>query len=131
MRSAQPGKFSRACFVVALLSIYAAAGATSAGSAQKTRQPDFLVYATIYNDQGFTVRNARARMSVAGKNKWRWETTSDDQGEFALHVPEGALYDLRVDAKGYQPLTQSVDATQTDRDDLGLHLVPLGGGKSK
>jgi len=128
MRSAQFGKISRALLVVALLSICAAAGAASAGPAQKTRQPDFLVYATVYNDRGFTVPNARARMSVAGENKWRWETTSDSQGEFALHVPEGAQYDLRVDAKGYQPLIQGVDATQTDRDDLGLHLVPLGGG---
>jgi hypothetical protein len=131
MRFAQFGKVSRALLVVTLLSACAAAGATSDGSAQKTRQPDFLVYATVYNDRGFTVPNARARMSVAGENKWRWETTSDGQGEFALHVPEGAQYDLRVDAKGYESLTQGVDATQTDRDDLGLHLVPLGGGKSE
>lgn len=130
-RAARFRKLSRAGFVVTLLSICAAAGATSAGSAQKTRQPDFLVYATVYNDRGFTVPNARARMSVAGENKWRWETTSDSQGEFALHVPEGAQYDLRVDAKGYEALIQGVDATQTDRDDLGLHLVPLGGGKSE
>ena len=116
---------------MALVLICAAAGATSARSAQKTRTSDFLVYATVYNDQGFTVANAKARMSVAGENKWRWETTSDSQGEFALHVPEGAQYVLRVDAKGYEALTQDVDASQTDRSDLGLHLVPLGGGKSK
>jgi hypothetical protein len=113
-----------------LLSICAAAGAAAAGSAQKTRTPDFLVYATVYNDQGFTVPNAKARMSVAGETKWRWETASDSQGEFALHVPAGAQYLLRVDAKGYQSQTQDVDTTQTDRADLAVHLVPVGGGKS-
>ncbi len=131
MRSAQSGNIFRAGLVVILLSICAAAVAVSAaGTAQKTRQPDFLVHATIFNDQGFTVANARVRMSVAGEKKWRWETASDDEGEFALHVPQGAHYTLRVDAKGYQVLTQDIDTTQDDRADLSLHLVPVGGGKS-
>jgi hypothetical protein len=125
-------KVSHAGFVVALLSIcvVAAMGEVApAGSAQKTRAPDFLVYATVFNDKGFTVQGARARMSVVGETKWRWETESDDEGEFALHVPENAVYTLRVDAKGYQTLSEDVDATQTDRVDLALHLVPVGGGK--
>jgi hypothetical protein len=121
----------RVSLALTLFSICAAVGAASAASAQKAHTPDFLVYATVYNDQGFTVPNAKARMSVAGENKWRWETASDSQGEFALHVPAGAQYVLRVDAKGYQSQTQDVDTTQTDRADLGLHLVPLGGGKSE
>jgi Carboxypeptidase regulatory-like domain len=68
-------------------------------------------------------------MSVVGENKWRWETTSDDEGEFALHVPEDAVYVLRVDAKGYQTFSEDVDASQTDRVDLAVHLVSVGGGK--
>jgi uncharacterized membrane protein len=64
----------------------------------------------------------------------KWNTFrsiwSDSQGEFALHVPAGAQYVLRVDAKGYQSQTQDVDTTQTDRADLAVHLVPVGGGKS-
>lgn len=113
-----------------MLLIGATAGAgVAAGSAQKTHTPDFLVYATVFNDKGFTVPNARARMSVVGETKWKWEATSDGEGEFAMHVPENAVYVLRVDAKGYQTLSQDVDATQTDRVDLALHLVPVRGGK--
>ena len=130
LRPAQFGNIFRASLILALLSVCAAAE-ISAASAQKTRQPDFLIVATVFNDRGFSVPGASVRARRANETKWRWETNSGSQGEFELHIPENAQYVLRVDAKGYQTLTQDVDATQDDRADLALHLVPLGGSKSE
>jgi hypothetical protein len=118
-------------FAVLLLSMSAAVGAASAGAAQKTREPSFLVHANVFNDRGLTVPNARVRMRRATESNWRWEAISDSEGEIALHVPPNYLYVLRVDAKGYQTQTQNIDATQTDNVDIALHLTPIGGGKSQ
>jgi len=118
-------------FALILFSVLAAVGAAPAGAAQKTREPSFLVHANVFNDSGFTVPNARVRMRRAAESNWRWEAISDSQGEIALHVPPNDLYVLRVDAKGYQVLTQNVDATQTDNVDIALHLAPIGGGKTQ
>jgi hypothetical protein len=70
-------------------------------------------------------------MRRAAESNWRWKAVSDGEGEIALHVPPNDLYVLRVDAKGYQVLTQNVDATQTDNADIALHLAPIGGGKTQ
>jgi hypothetical protein len=123
MRSAEIGNISRAGLIVTLLSLAAAVGAMPSASAQKTRQPEFLVHANVFDDKGFTVSNARVRMRRANEGEWRWQTISDSEGEIALHVPLNDLYVLRVDAKGFQVLTQNVDATQTDSTDIALHLV--------
>lgn len=88
-----------------------------------------LVRATVFSDQGYAVRNATVRLRRDTETKWRWQTATDDEGEFALHVPHGAQYVLRVDAKGFQPLTQNIDGTAGDDVELTLRLIPLAGGK--
>jgi len=118
-------------FAAIVLSICAAVAAVPAGAAQKARDPSFLVHANVFNDRGFTVPNALVRMRRAAESNWRWKAVSDGEGEIALHVPPNDLYVLRVDAKGYQVLTQNVDATQTDNADIALHLAPIGGGKTQ
>jgi hypothetical protein len=128
MRPAPFVNISRVLFAASLLSICVFASAP-ARSATANHAPDFLVHGNVFDSRGFTVANARIRMSRAGKTSWRWETNTDGEGEFALHVPAEVQYVLRVDAKGYPPLIQNVDASQDIRVDLSLHLVARGGGK--
>jgi hypothetical protein len=88
-----------------------------------------LIHATVFSSQGYGVRYATVRLRRDTEMKWRWQTATDDEGEFALHVPQGAQYVLRVDAKGFQPLTQNIDGTAGDDVELTLRLIPLAGGK--
>jgi carboxypeptidase family protein len=126
--SARAANISRAGFVVTLLAICAATGARVT-AAQGNKPPMMLVHATVFSDQGFSVKYARVRMRRDSESKWRWEAATDDEGEFALYAPQGAQYVLRIDAKGFQPLTENIDGTAGDDVELTLRLIPLAGGK--
>ena len=130
MPSARVQKTSRFGLTAAFLVCCVAAAAIFAAKARADHPSIFLIHATVFNDQGFTVRGARVRLRRSEEDKWRWESDTDDEGEFAFHVPQGAQYVLEVDAKGYQALTQGVDATQGDDAELTLHMAPAAGGKS-
>lgn len=91
---------------------------------QKQRPAPFIVFATIFDERGFAFPGAKARLRRAGEKKARAEAQSDRRGEFAMRVPSGEEYELIVSARGYRPITQTVDARQTNRVDLTLHLVP-------
>jgi hypothetical protein len=93
-------------------------------ASQKQGASPFIVFATVFNEQGLAFPGAEARLRRAGEKKDRWEARSDRRGEFAMRVPPGVEYELSVSAKGYQPITQKVDARQSNRVDLTLHLVP-------
>jgi len=127
-RAATAANRLRAALFVTLLAICAAAGAR-AGAAQGNHADIMLLHATVFSDQGYAVQYARVRLRRDTETKWRWETATDDQGEFALHMPQGVQYVLRIDAKGFQPLTENIDGTQGDDVELTLRLIPLPGGK--
>src|ERR1700693_3958758 len=91
---------------------------------QKQNATPFIVFATVFNEQGFALPGAEVRLRRAGETKYRWQVRSDRSGEFAMRVPPGGEYELSISAKGYQPIAQNVDARQTNRVDLTLHMVP-------
>ncbi|MGD0840949.1 MAG: carboxypeptidase-like regulatory domain-containing protein [Candidatus Acidiferrales bacterium] len=132
VRSAQSGAgdILRAGFLVMLLSMCAIAGAHARPAQGQGSHPAImLIHATVFSSQGYAVQYARVRLRRDTETKWRWETATDDEGEFALHVPQGVQYVLRVDAKGFQPLTQNIDGAAGDDVELTLRLIPLAGGK--
>ena len=55
---------------------------------------------------------------------------SDRQGELGIRVPQGAEYELTVEAHGYKSQTRKVDARDGNREDLTLQMEQLAGGKS-
>ena len=95
----------------------------STAARDKQSAAPFIVFASVFNESGFAVEGAEARLRRAGEKKDRWQARSDRRGEFAMRVPPGAEYELTVSAKGYRSETQKVDARQTNRVDLTLHLV--------
>jgi uncharacterized protein YceK len=132
VRSARSGagNISRAGLLVMLLSMCAVAAAHARPAQGQGSHPAIMVlHATVFSSQGYGVQYARVRLRRDAETKWRWETATDDEGEFALHVPQGAQYVLRVDAKGFQPLTQNIDGADGDDVELTLRLIPLARGK--
>lgn len=90
----------------------------------KKSVPPFIVFVTVFNEQGLAFPGAEARLRRTGEKKDHWKEQSDRRGEFAMRVPPGQEYELSVSAKGYQPVTQKVDARQSNRVDLTLRLQP-------
>lgn len=49
---------------------------------------------------------------------------SDHQGELAIRVPEGAEYELTIEARGYKTETRKINARQDRRTDLTIRMEP-------
>jgi len=92
---------------------------------------DFLIYVTVFTDQGFALPGATARVRRAEEKKWRWDSVSDERGEFAIRVPEGDQYEMMIEAKGFLPATRTIDGTVGNRDDLRVLMTPKPKGNSK
>jgi Carboxypeptidase regulatory-like domain len=105
----------------------AASPAPQSSSSSSSRVHDFLIFTTVFTDQGFTLYGAHTRVRRAEEKKYRWEAISDHSGEFAIRVPQGAQYEMTIEAKGFKTQTLKVDATQDVRADLTVHMEPLSG----
>ena len=105
---------------------------TPIGGAQNTggsHAHDFLIFATVFTDQGFALSGARVRVRRADEKKAKWEATSDRRGEFAVRVPEGAEYEMTVEANGFRPEVRKIDARKDTRTDLTIRMDKASGGK--
>lgn len=94
-------------------------------------EKQFLVFGTVFTEQGFALPGAEIRIRRAGQRKARWEGRSDRRGEFAVRVPKGEDYEITVTARGYREEARKVDARSGSREDLVFRLQPAAGGKPK
>jgi hypothetical protein len=84
----------------------------------------FVIFATVFNDQGFALPGARARVRQSDQKKYRWEGMSDHQGEVAFRVPPGAEYELTIEARGFKPEARKIDAREDNQADLTIRMGP-------
>jgi len=115
----------------ALLGMICLTGATFAfepGSATQnsngSHAHDFIIFVTVFTDQGFALTGARARVRRIEEKKFRWEATSDHQGELAFRVPPGAEYELTIEARSFKTQTRKIEARQDNRADLTIRMEP-------
>lgn len=91
---------------------------------------DFLIHGTVFQPSGLSFPGASLRIRRAGEKKFRWETTTNSRGEFAVRVPQGAEYELSVQAKGFEEAARSIDAKAGTREEsVALHMKPAAGEK--
>jgi hypothetical protein len=116
---------------IALFGMVWLAGATfafeAAGGAQNSSDSHahvYLIFATVFNDRGFALPGAQARVRRSEEKKFRWEAVSDHQGELALRVPPGAEYEMTIEARGFKTQTRKIDARQENRADLAIRMEP-------
>jgi hypothetical protein len=108
-----------------------------AGGAQNSsgsHAHDFIIFTTVFNDQGYALPGARARVRRSEEKKFRWEAMSDHQGEVAFRVPPGAEYEMTIEARGFKTQTRKIDTQADSRADLTIRMEPQTdkgtGGKS-
>jgi len=92
---------------------------------------DFLLFGTVFTEQGFALPGAEIRVRRVGERKTRWEARSDRRGEFAVRVPRGAEYQMSVSAAGYREQTRRVDARTGSHEDFVFRLPSASRGKPK
>jgi hypothetical protein len=90
---------------------------------------DFVIFASVFNPQGFSLPGAKVRVRRAGEKKFQWEAMSDRRGELGVRVKQGAEYELTIEAHGFKPETRKIDAREGNREELTFQLEPLAGGK--
>jgi hypothetical protein len=119
-----------------LLALICTAGAVNvpslAGSSQKqsnSHAHDFVIFATVFSQQGFALPGARVRVRRADEQKFRWEAMSDRRGELGIRVKQGAEYELTVEARGFKPQTRKINAREGNHEDLTFQMEQIAGGK--
>jgi hypothetical protein len=109
--------------------------APASASAQKKSKEEqytelFLLYGNVYTEQGIALPGAEVKVRREDQKKPKWESYSDNRGEFAIRVPPGPKYEITIKAKGYEPLTRMVDTWQQGgRLDSSFKLQRAAGGK--
>jgi hypothetical protein len=100
-------------------------------SKQEVLENQFLIYGTVFTEQGFAMPGAEVKVRRTSERKQRWEAYSDRRGEFAVRVPKGNQYEIAIKAKRYAPLTRTVDARSGDRQGMVFRMEPAAEGKRK
>lgn len=90
---------------------------------------DFVIFASVFNEQGFALPGAKVRVRRSDEHKFRWEAISDRRGELGVRVKQGAEYELTIEAHGFKSQTRKIDAHEGNGEDLTFHMEPFAGGK--
>jgi hypothetical protein len=90
----------------------AASGESSAkpGKQKYSHANDFLILGTVFNEKALSFAGVQLRIRRSGEKKFRWESSTGSQGDFAVRVPQGYEYQMVVHAKGFTDQTRIVDA---------------------
>ena len=120
--------------MITLLALVWAAGGFSAVAWSGQNQAnshahDFVIFATVFTDQGFALPGARVRVRLADEPKFRWEAVSDRRGELGIRVKQGAEYELTIEARGFKTQTRPIDAREGNQEDLTLRMERASEGK--
>lgn len=139
VRTSHPlfGRHIQQCMLFLILSVVLMASGmtatpTRAANQNQTSQHahDFVIFASVFTQQGFSLPGAKVRVRRVDEKKFRWEAMSDRRGELGVRVKPGAEYELTIEAPGFKPETRKIDAREGNREDLTFQLEPLAGGKS-
>jgi hypothetical protein len=99
--------------------------------AKTSHANDFLVRGTVFTPEGMAMPGVELRIRRSTEKKFKWDTVSNSRGEFAVRVKMGSDYEVTIHSKGFQPLTQTVDAKTGERSkELVFHMQRQEGKKS-
>jgi hypothetical protein len=89
---------------------------------------DFLIRGTVFTDKALAFPGVQLRIRKAGEKKYRWETSTNSRGEFALRVPQGSDYEMVVHTKGFADQTRMIDAKNGMSEESVVFRMELAAG---
>jgi hypothetical protein len=106
-------------------------GSESSSKNKHSHINDYLIRGTIFTDTALALPGAKLRIRRAGEKKYRWEGFTNSRGEFAMRVPQGAEYEILIQAKGFTDESRPFDAKSgISESTLTVQMKKAGGGKS-
>jgi hypothetical protein len=84
--------------------------------------PSFLIIGTVFNEKALSFAGVQVRIRRAGQKKFKWQTYTNDRGEFAVRVPPGFDYEVVIHEKNYKEQTKSVDSKVDVQQRLSIKL---------
>src|ERR1700749_311740 len=51
--------------------------------------PGFLIIGTVFNENALSFPGVEVKIRRAGDKRYKWDTTTNSRGEFAVRVPQG------------------------------------------
>jgi Carboxypeptidase regulatory-like domain len=114
--------------VLALSGGQTASSTSSSSSSTKKNKPipSFLIIGTVFDEKGLSFPGVHVRIRRTGEKKFRWDTTTNSRGEFAVRVPPGYDYQVVSHMKKYEDQTRAVDSKVDVQQRLSIQLVPRG-----
>lgn len=112
----------------------AASPSSTAKSDRPGKKPshanDFLIIGTVFNPQALAYPGANLQIRRMGEKKFRWKTVTNSRGDFAMRVPQGALYEVVVTGKGFAEQKLTVDALHAadNQQRISIRMEPAVGG---
>src|SRR5271157_1094695 len=76
-----------------------ASRASSSSKGKKKPLPVYLITGTVFDNKAMSFPEVKVSIRQTSEKKFRWETHTNSRGEFAMRVPEGREYEVRVRAK--------------------------------
>jgi hypothetical protein len=119
-----------AMLILVLAVVFSApAAATDDQKQTGSHAHDFVIFASVFTEQGFALPGTKVRVRRADEQKFRWEAMSDRRGELGVRVKQGAEYELTIEIRGFKSQTRKIDAREGNQENLTFQMEPLGGGK--
>ena len=108
-----------------------ASRASSSSKGKKKPLPVYLITGTVFSEKVLSFPDVKVRIRQTSEKKFRWETYTNSRGEFAVRVPEGNEYEVRVQARNFKEQSQSVKADAgAVQQRLSFRLKPAPRGKA-
>jgi hypothetical protein len=108
-----------------------ASRASSSSNGKKKPLPIYLITGTVFNEKVLSFPDAKVRIRRTSEKKFRWEAHTNSRGEFAVRVPEGSEYEVRVQVKNFKEQSQTVKADAGSvQQQLSFRLEPATPGKA-
>jgi hypothetical protein len=103
---------------------------TSSSKRKYSHANDFLIRGTVFTNQALAFPFAQLRIRRTTEKKFRWQSSTNSRGEFAVRVPQGLEYEMVVHAKGFADQTKTIDAKNgLSEGQLIFRMEPAAGGK--
>jgi hypothetical protein len=120
-------KWRGAAALAAVLLAVASLPGAQKNDKKKTRTiQQALLYGSVFQESGVSLRGARVVAFNAERPNIRKETVTDVQGEFAVRFPAGkARYTIEVSAEGFTSEKKTVEVAGDERVDLTFRLSPV------
>jgi hypothetical protein len=91
---------------------------------------DFLITGTVFGPQALAYPGAHLEIRRMGENKFRWKSQTNSRGDFAVRVPQGALYQVVVTGRRLAEQKITVDALHAadTQQRISIRMEPAVGG---